>query len=107
MERENHRVDSSWNMRNKKMKEEMAKEKNDRDLIRSGMGQGHEFSTLSRAALVPTSCSVIPFATRFLPGYINEYSTFHLKHTPDPNSKGCSYKSPSLNQFHDICYNCK
>ena len=97
VERENHRVDSSWNMRNTKTLEKIAKEKNDGDLIKSVsvMGQGHRFSTLSRAALVLTSCSVIPFATQFLPGYINEYSTFHLKHTPNPNGFSC--KSPSLN----------
>lgn len=77
------------------MIEEMAKEKNDGDLIKSGIGQGHKFSTLSRAALVLTSCSVIPFATRFLPGYINEYLTFHQKHPPNPNGFSC--KSPSLN----------
>lgn len=59
------------------------------------MGQGHEFSTSLRTTLVLTSCSVIPFATQFLPGYINEYLTFRLKHTPNPNGFSC--KSPSLN----------
>ena len=35
VERENHSVDSSWNMRNKKIFEEMAKGNNDRDIIKS------------------------------------------------------------------------
>lgn len=44
------------------------------------MDQEPGFSTWSQA-LVLTSCSVIPFATQLLPGYIKEQSTFHLKHT--------------------------
>lgn len=66
------------------------------DLIKSVyvMDQEPGFSTWSQA-LVLTSCSVIPFATQLLPGYIKEQSTFHLKHTPTPNGFSC--KSPSFN----------
>lgn len=60
VEKRNHRVDSGWNMRNKKMLEEMAKEKTDRRLNKVCIGDG---SRTWIQYLVTGLGSVIPFAT--------------------------------------------
>ena len=77
---------SNWNTRNKKVLKEMVKEKDDRRLNKICVCAGPRTWIQSgcQAALFLTSGSVIPFATQFLPGYINGESMFHLKHNSKP-----------------------